>query len=356
MLEGQGKVKIGFFTDSYFPEVDGVTYTMKAWKERLEERGHEVHIIYPGSPRYSPEENEHPLRSLPNPFYSGYRAPLFRLNFEFDELDVVHCHGPGPASISGLIYGYRNDIPKIYTHHTPVEEYFAQAIHSKKVASLLKRIYVPVENYYLKKYDVRTASVGEPSRNCEFRHLPVGLNLEFFQPSDQEFRKEKDWDEPVIGYSGRMSMEKNIEEIAEFARGFDGTVLLVGEGPRRGKIDEIKPENVHTFDFLPREKLPDFYSTIDLYITASTGDTLGLSPLEANACGTPVIAPDVFPFNKTIGPENGMLYSSGSKNDLKQKVDEALDSEFSTREAVQKFGLNKTVDQLEEIYREEKEK
>ncbi|PSH00331.1 MAG: glycosyl transferase family 1 [Nanohaloarchaea archaeon SW_4_43_9] len=346
-------MKIGFFTDSYFPEIDGVTYTLKAWRDRLEERGHEVHIIYPGSPEYSSDKNEHALRSLPNPFYSGYRAPLFRLNFEFEELDIAHCHGPGPASISGLIYGYLHDTPKIYTHHTPVEEYFEQAIHIKTVAGFLKRIYMPMENYYLKKYDVKTASVGEPSRNCRFRQLPVGLNLEFFQPSDQEFKKEEDWDEPLLGYSGRMSMEKNLEEIVDFAEQFDGTVLLVGEGPTRQKIDRIKPENIYTFDFLPRDKLTDFYSTIDLYITASTGDTLGLSPLEANACGTPVIAPEVFPFNKTIKPENGMLYSNSSEEDLKQKVEEALDSDYSTREAVQKYGLNKTVDRLEKIYQEE---
>jgi len=40
-------MKIGFFTESYFPKFDGVTYTLKAWKERLEERGHEVYIIFP---------------------------------------------------------------------------------------------------------------------------------------------------------------------------------------------------------------------------------------------------------------------------------------------------------------------
>ena len=40
-------MRIGFFSDSYFPEIDGVTYTLKSWKKELEGRGHEVYIIYP---------------------------------------------------------------------------------------------------------------------------------------------------------------------------------------------------------------------------------------------------------------------------------------------------------------------
>jgi len=81
--------------------------------------------------------------------------------------------------------------------------------------------------------------------------------------------------------------------------------LIVGEGPQKEQLVEDAPENVKFMEFLDREKLPEFYSGIDLFITASTGDTLGLSPLEANACGTPVVAPNVYPFNNTMKSQNG---------------------------------------------------
>ena len=48
-------MRIGFFTDSCFPGIDGVTYTIEAWHERLEERGHEVYVIHPQS-SYEPDE------------------------------------------------------------------------------------------------------------------------------------------------------------------------------------------------------------------------------------------------------------------------------------------------------------
>jgi len=56
-------------------------------------------------------------------------------------------------------------------------------------------------------------------------------------------------------------------------------------------------------------------------ITASTGDTLGLSTLEANACGTPVVAADVPPFDQTIGPENGARYAHGDLDAMAEAIE-----------------------------------
>ena len=89
------------FTDSYFPGIDGIMYTIKLWREKLEARGHEVYIIYPDGD-YEPGAREIPIRSLP-------------------ELDLVHCHGPAPASLLGRYYAQRHNLPAIYTHHTPIE-------------------------------------------------------------------------------------------------------------------------------------------------------------------------------------------------------------------------------------------
>lgn len=345
-------MRIGFFSDSYFPEFDGVTYTLKAWKERLEERGHEVYIIYPDSEEYEPEENEIPVRSVSNPFYSGYNisVPVFR--DDYPELNVVHCHSPATLGISGLRFARKNSVPAVYTHHTPVEEYFEQSIHSKKISAGLEKIYVPLENFFLEKFDVLTASTPEPRRPVDFTQLPVGIDMQFFQPADESFFEE-DIERPVAGYSGRISMEKNPRELLEMAEKFDGKVVIVGEGPLKDKLVDEAPENVEFLDFLDREELPKFYSDIDVFVTASTGDTLGLSTLEANACGTPVVAPEVIPFENTIGSENGLLHGSGDTEDFADKVKQATQDSFDTRKAVKKYSLSKTIDELEKIYEEE---
>jgi len=346
-------MRIGFFTDSYFPEIDGVTYTLNLWKERLEENGHEVFIIYPSSEEYQSKDNEIPVKSVPNPFYEGYNVPVSISSQNFPEdLDIVHCHSPATIGIAGRVYAHRNNIPTIYTHHTPLEEYFIQAVKLRSLAGILGNAYVPLENQFLKRFDLVTASTDEIPRNVDIEKLPVGIDLEFFQPTRKTFVDKLEIERPIIGYSGRLSPEKNVDEIIETAKEFDGSFLIIGEGPQKDQLMEDAPENVEFRDFLDREKLPEFYSGIDIFVTASTGDTLGLSPLEANACGTPVVAPDVYPFNNTLNAENGEKYSIETPRSMEQNILEALKNNYETREAVKKYSLSETIRQLEDLYNE----
>ncbi|MFB6203641.1 MAG: glycosyltransferase [Candidatus Nanohaloarchaea archaeon] len=341
-------MRVGFFSDSYFPEIDGVSYTLKSWRDRLEERGHEVYIIYPDSDRYEPGEREIPVPSLPNPFYSGYNVPFPVNTGRFPEVDVVHCHSPFNLGRVGRYYARIRDLPTVYTHHTPVEEYFEQATRSEAMAKMIEKLYLPLENRFMRKFDTVTSSTSRINRDVETVQLPVGLDMRFFEPRDGSFVDELEG--PVAGYSGRISMEKNVEKLLEFAGGFDGTVMIVGEGPRKEALVRKAPDNVVFRDFLDREKLPEFYSGIDVFVTASTGDTLGLSTLEANSCGTPVAAPDVPPFDETIQGENGLRYDLDDMEDMREKIRGCLKGEFSTREAVRGYSLEKTIDGLEEIY------
>lgn len=338
-------MRIGFFSDSYFPEIDGVTYTLKTWKEELEERGHEVYIIYPDGD-YEPSENEIPVHSVSNPFYSGYNIPLPTLR-DFPDMDIVHCHSPGTVGIQGLIYAKRNNIPSVYTHHTPLEEYFEQHLPSKKTADLLGKLYVPVESWYLRRFDKVTANTEDINRKVETDSLPVGIDTDFFRPTEEGF----DFQEPTVGYSGRMSSEKNVNEICRLAEeNPEWRFVLVGEGPKRETLEVNSPQNVEFKDFLERPQLPKFYSSIDVFVTASTGDTLGLSTLEANACGTPVVSPDVHPFDRTIEEGNGLRYEKGDLDDFTKKVKSALESEWETRKNVREYSLDRSMKKLLEIY------
>ncbi|WP_323174774.1 glycosyltransferase [Natrialba sp. PRR66] len=341
-------MKIGFFTDSYFPEIDGVTYTIKLWREELERRGHEVYVVYPDGD-YEPGDREFPVPSLPNPFYAGYRIPLFRRPSTLPELDVVHCHGPASIGLLGRYYARKHDLPTIYTHHTPLEEYFHQNVKFESIATGLSKLYVPLETAFLRSFDIITASTGRIERDVEHIQLPVGIDMEFFQPTDE------DWypDRTVIGYSGRLSMEKNVHEILRVAKELpEYEFVIVGDGPYRGRLERNAPDNVELRGFLPREELPVFYSSIDTFVTASTADTLGLSTLEANACGTPVVAADVAPFDQTIGSENGERFAYDDLEAMTDSIEKALRTDRDTRAAVRKYDVHRTLENLEYLYRD----
>jgi glycosyltransferase involved in cell wall biosynthesis len=148
-----------------------------------------------------------------------------------------------------------------------------------------------------------------------------------------------------------MTRKKNVDETIRLAARLpDVRFELVGEGPVREELEADAPDNVRFHDFLPREELPDFYAALDVFVTASTCDTLGLSTLEANACGTPVAAADVAPFDETIGPENGARFAFGDLDDMERAVRDCLDGDRDTRGAVERFSVEQTVDELESIY------
>jgi len=341
-------MKIGFFTDSYFPTIDGVTYTLRLWRNRLEQAGHEVWIIYPDGD-YRPAAREIPVRSVPNPFYPGYRLGLAKRTSAFPEFDIVHSHGPAMGALFGLYYARKHDVPSVYTHHTPIEEYFHQSIRSRHVAGLLKKAYVPIENGILRQFDTVTTSTDRMSRDVRSVKLPVGVDLEFFHPQDVSSAD----DQTLIGYSGRISMEKNVSEILRVAERLSGCdFVVVGEGPRRASLERRAPENVVFRDFLSRKQLPGFYSAIDAFLTASTADTLGLSTLEANACGTPVAAADVPPFSETIGPQNGSRFEYGDLDSMAAAIDRCLDRSWHTRRGVEQYSVDRTIHNLETIYGE----
>lgn len=340
-------MNIGFFTDSYFPGIDGVTYTLRAWRDRLEDRGHDVYVVYPAS-SYEPDEREIPVRSLPNPFYRQYRVPTYRRLSSLPDLDVVHCHGPAATGLMGRRYASKHGVKSVYTHHTPVEDYFVQGLKLESLSVLVGKLYVAYENRFLQSFDCITASTSRIKRDVEPHKLPVGIEMDTFRPVDERLFESAG---PVVGYSGRMTHKKHVDEILRLAeRMTDARFELVGEGPVRSAIERSAPENVTVRDFLPRETLPAFYSSLDAFVTASTCDTLGLSTLEANACGTPVAAADVPPFDETIGTDNGATFEHGDLDDMERAVMDCLDGDRQTRRAVEPYSIARTIDELERVY------
>ena len=341
---------IGFFTDSYFPGIDGVTYTIKSWRERLEARGHEVSIIYPDS-SHEPGPHEYPVPSLPNPLYTPYRLPIGRRLSTLPDLDIVHCHGPATTGLLGRRYAAKHDLRSVYTHHTPIEEYLIRALRFDGLAQVVGQGYVAYETRFLRSFDCVTASTSKIRRDVDHRKLPVGIELETFTPRSDSLVEDS---RPIVGYSGRMTIKKNIDEILHVAAETpDCRYVLVGEGPARPALERQALDNVEFRDFLPREQLPTFYSSLDVFVTASTCDTLGLSTLEANACGTPVAAANVQPFRETIGPENGARFEYGDLDEMQAAIENCLSTDRETRAAVERFAIDRTIDDLEAIYRGE---
>ncbi len=360
-------MNIGIFTDTYFPQINGVTYTISLWKEKIEkENRNNVYIYYPKS-SYTPQKNEFPFRSFEFRFYKGYRIAIpANISKKARSLDIVHIHGLFSMAIAGIYIAKRHHIPLILTYHTPADEYIRYITRRKSLQAALMRIYNLWERRILESCDLITVpsqAIKERLSKKGIKNnvivLSNGVDLNFFRRVDTGKFKTK-YDIPsgkIIGFCGRLGYEKHIEDIIEISDKFKGMVLIAGKGPAADyykKMAEGK-ENVKFLGFLDRRELMEFYSSLDLFVFPSTAETQGLVALEAMACGVPVIGANALALKDTIKDgETGYLYEQGNLSDLLDKIQKGYEnreilSENSVK-CVQQHSVENTIKKLMEIY------
>ena len=95
----------------------------------------------------------------------------------------------------------------------------------------------------------------------------------------------------------RLAKEKNLEEIIEFlseSKMQKARLMIVGDGPYRVKLEEkakeCKMENRIIFaGMVPPNRVQDYYKAGDIFVSASTSETQGLTYMEAMASGLPIL-------------------------------------------------------------------
>lgn len=359
-------MKIGIFTDTYFPTVNGVTFTIDLWKRKLEERGYEIHVYYPAG-KYSPGPNEHPLGSMEFRAYKDYRIAVpFVLAKTARDLDIVHIHGLFSLAIAGLGVSRKYGIPRMLTYHTPADEYMNYLTRNETVKKALLRVYNFWERQLLNSCEVVTCPsnvIRERLVSKGVKDVVVmsnGVDLDFFKPVDAADFRSRYGIGPgrVIGFCGRFGFEKHLEDLVGIADEFDGQILLAGRGPAENHYKRLaeKFQNVKFLGFLTRSELLQFYSCLDVFVFPSTAETQGLVALESMACGVPVVGANALALKDTIQDGlTGYLYESGNKKDLLEKIDKAFENRkilsANALEHVKEHSVDRSIDRLVALYK-----
>ncbi|WP_313694971.1 glycosyltransferase [Halorarum halobium] len=360
---------VAAFTDTYLPTVNGVTYTVQAWRKRWLDRGGRMDVVFPGAPDYDPEDGEYTTRSFGFPFYEGFRFGLPGVPDEVADADVVHAHTPFALGLSALYLACRIDAPLVASYHTPTSEY-ADYIANGRPADALEGVARRYERWYLNR--ARAVVVpSEPARehlrdigiDAPVSVVPNGVDTEFFSrvADDREFRERYGLpDGPLVGYTGRHGFEKDLTEIpAALARAdTDATLVVGGDGPARGALEAAAADHgldARFLGFLPREDLPAFYSALDAFLFPSPVETQGLVALEANACGTPVVGVNDGALADTVvDGRTGHHFAREDTADFAAAIERTLAATDSLSEACldrrEETSVEHAVDRLAEVY------
>jgi glycosyltransferase involved in cell wall biosynthesis len=360
------------FTDTYLPTVNGVTYTVQAWRDTWVERGGRMDVVYPDAGDHDPADGEHPVRSVPFPYYDGFRlgAPRVPRAARAGEVDVVHAHTPFALGLAALRLGRSADAPVVANYHTPTGEYADYLADREWVEDALAGLSQRYERWFFGRVDAVVAPseatrrylVEDVGTDARVEVVPNGIDTDRFRPVDATgFRRRHGLDDAdtLVGYTGRHGYEKRLADLVDAGADLDATVAFGGDGPARSDLEARAAErgvDARFLGFLDREELPAFYSALDAFVFPSPVETQGLVALEANACGTPVVAADEGALADTVvDGVTGYHYETGDTAGLVAATERALaDREFLGENCLDRRGatsVDHAVDALADVYR-----
>ncbi|MBF0714142.1 glycosyltransferase family 4 protein [Gemella sp. GH3] len=304
-------MNIALFTDTYYPEINGVATSVHQLKIGLESAGHNVYVFTTTNPDMQREDKEYRIKSVPFifmkdrrfsfPIYYKWLKIVKKLN-----IDVIHTHTEFSLGILGLRIAKKLNIKHIHTYHTIYEEYihYLKLPKNKYTVNFVKNstkyfcnkayeIIAPTEKTknLLISYDV----------NTNITVVPTGIDLTKFENTDMEYifklRKKLDIQEKdvVLVSIGRLSKEKGTDEvILYFSKLLEKhkniKLIIVGDGPHKYELKELVnrlkiTDKVKFTGYICWDKIQNYYCLGDIFVSCSTSETQGLTYLEAVASG-----------------------------------------------------------------------
>lgn len=307
-------MNIGMFSDTYFPQKNGVSTVIKLYKEELEKMGHNVLLFVPKFDRKHKRTEDwvHEFPSVRYVFERGQRLamPITPTAFKMKDfnLDLIHVHSPFTMSFFGKLVARSLDIPIIATHHTLFEFYlhYVPKLVRPSIETVRKLMV-----YWCKMFDKIIAPTQNISdlllqmglKEEDITVIPSGIDMDSFRkPAGYDLRRELSLSakDKVMLFVGRLGKEKNISFLIDVYAQARKQIpelkfVLVGEGEDRAELSKYSEsrgvgDGVLFTGGLERKDVIDVYKQSDIFTFASYTETQGLVVLESMAAGTPVVA------------------------------------------------------------------
>lgn len=342
-------MRIGQFTDTFLPIVDGVGRVALAYSETLSRMGHQVTVVAPmydtgyqgGLPFQLVEFVGRGLPGMKQ--YKIGEAVLdahYRQRIRMIPLDIVHAHSPFMAGSEALRLAHLRKLPLVATFHSKYYDDFLKATKSESIAKAGVKLVV---NFYNRCDEVwavgkSTADVlREYGFEGEIQVMPNGATLRDASPKDvaEVTRRWNLGEDPLILFVGQMDWKKNILTILEAcarlrAQGQRFRLILAGQGVDMmnitAKIQELGLEDqAQTVGHITDSSLLDgLYKRASLFAFPSMYDAAPMVVREAAVMGTPSVMVRGSTAAEIIRDgENGYLCEN-QPEDLARVIREAL--------------------------------
>ncbi|MEK6902860.1 MAG: glycosyltransferase, partial [archaeon] len=342
-------MRIAFFTDSFWPQINGVTTSIWNTCETLATQGHHFIIFAPKPSPFPANPPHHPhiqlvwLPSKPLPTYTDY---LIAYSFSkdaqkaFDDFgaELVHIHTPFYVAKKGIELARKSKIPVIGTFHTVLSE-FLQYIPIPTIQHnpIMKELTWKYIQYFYGKCDLVTTPteiLAKELRSHGFQNVHVmsnAIDYELFSKAKVKKAPKK----ITMIYYGRISFEKRIDVAIQtlfLVRKKHPNVELtvLGSGPAEASLKEqAKEYGIAPFVHFPGpfhgNALARRVKSHDILFAPSPMETQGLYVLEGMAAGLCVVGCNSRAIPIAVGKnERGLLFENGNAEDAAEKVNQLI--------------------------------
>lgn len=323
-------MRVAIVTESFFPQVNGVTNSVRHTVDRLLETGHEPLVIAPGPglPRYR-EVRVVRVRSVGLPGYRSFPVGLPDSSVERAlaafRPDVVHLASPILLGAVGLRAARRLGVPTVAVYQTDIAGFARQygVRADAAVSRWVGRIHRRADRTLAPSTaaHAQLAALGVTDLHVWRR----GVSLDLFGPGCRDADLHRHWsrrrpDQVVVGYVGRLAPEKQVRRLEEVARIPGTRLVVIGDGPSRGGLEARLPEAKFT-GMLRGQDLARAFATLDVFVHTGEAETFCQTVQEAQASGVAAVAPAAGGPLDLIDPgHTGLLYDPADAGALHRHV------------------------------------
>ncbi len=300
-------MRVTIVTETYYPQVNGVSRTLEQLVRYLHEMGDEVQLVHPDYGVEPKEPGTVLVRAWPLPFYKELRLPLppfGRVQRQIDAFrpDLIHIATEATLGLSLLGYAKRRGIPVVSSFHTNFDQYSNHYRVGWAKGTIWRYLRLVSQSDFgnVRPFVDHDRRPGIHAGSERLVLWPRGVDSDLFRPDRPgraRIRAELGFKpgDVVVGYVSRMAVEKNVDYLVDaFERVAEvrpqARFLLVGDGPARADLESRMGGRVRFVGYRSGDDLADHYAAADIFAFASVTETFGNVILEAMASGLPVVA------------------------------------------------------------------
>ena len=387
-------MKIAIFSDSFYPELSGISDSIIALAKELAKFGNQINFYVPyysakNYQRAKLSEQELDLgenikinRLFSFPYKSGTEqarltvpSPWHWISVKDFGPDIIHTQLFFGVGLDAIISAKINNIPIVGTNHTAITEFVR---------------YSPIKTEWFKKLSMKYAVwyynhcnyVTAPSQsvfdemdkygfNQSHRVISNPINLDIFSPlllnKKQEIKKEFGLSDATLVCAGRLAPEKNIDVLIRalslVKRRFPAvSLILAGHGNAAEKLKNLAKtlnlgQSIKFLGTVDQLTLAKLYQASEIFVISSTSETQSMSLMQAMASGLPAVGVKARTLPEYINDQNGFLVEPNDYRAFAEKLIILLEDSILRKKLgqnasalVQKFSISNITKEWERIY------